>query len=647
MIVKLYRNTGFDSLNIPDSFKMLETNFTPYREYNNVNVIQDLYLAYVDLPISLGEIEQIDYCTLEDTNTNTKRAYIVQSFESTAPNTFRLILILDAFTSINGFIPESGNQILSCNANRLSVSIAEDDDKLFTLPEPFEPAERCTENIVPLYNIQLPEEALPSYSGYENEVKLIESVTAPPQTGIDAETSEQYIKSELGKPNDDESMYVLVIPRPRKLVSTVLQIRRPNGQIKNMELGVRWWLGTSKYYPEDLIKGFRAADRDNDMTNYWIIPVAYIEGSPDNGESSMEYSSLTPDSEGERYGGIGRIREVNLDSDTQLPMPKFYNKKARYSQSWSLTVVGMTSGNSLVKQPYEVLTPDYKPSNDNGEFHYKILADIRPNGTPIFTWKYNNGVDVGTTMIESVKGSTWQKISLVAEGATGSQREAIDRVKREIGRLQWSHALSAIGTGIQTTGVAMGGLTYAAGSTALVNVQKSLGEVSLSDAFVSNYNTRLRTTTGGIGSAGVLGNQMVGSAVAYARAYGSLVDERQALTRQAINASTTIRMYDSDFNRDLGLNTFGLIVSHYSDQDAYNFDTFLTQYGYNVGNKRITTDDLYSRPDFNFVRINDIQMLLGSGNLQLAELVKQQLKLGVRLWHKKPNPAALSAGGNR
>ena len=32
MIVKLYINTGFNSVDIPDSIKMLEENYTPYKK---------------------------------------------------------------------------------------------------------------------------------------------------------------------------------------------------------------------------------------------------------------------------------------------------------------------------------------------------------------------------------------------------------------------------------------------------------------------------------------------------------------------------------------------------------------------------------------------------------------------------------------
>ena len=124
-------------------------------------------------------------------------------------------------------------------------------------------------------------------------------------------------------------------------------------------------------------------------------------------------------------------------------------------------------------------------------------------------------------------------------------------------------------------------------------------------------------------------------------------EQQQLLQHASIAASAQISVGNSNFARECGMNTFIMIISQYSDTDTIAYDTFLTKYGYNVGNKIITNLDFYTRPAFNYVKVNDITIESVTGSLNLINMVKEQLKLGVRIWHKKPNYLDMTAGGNR
>lgn len=112
-------------------------------------------------------------------------------------------------------------------------------------------------------------------------------------------------------------------------------------------------------------------------------------------------------------------------------------------------------------------------------------------------------------------------------------------------------------------------------------------------------------------------------------------------------ATSNVSSGNSDTLRELTGNEFIMVVAQYSPEDLTNFDTFLTRFGYNVGNRRITNADFYSRPAYNFVQINDMTIQSVTGNEALIDLAKSQLKIGLRIWHKAPNAADMEASGNR
>ena len=59
MNVKLFANTGFNSIDIPESPEMVENFFNAIFDENDINVIQAEYLAYIIINISSDDAKAV------------------------------------------------------------------------------------------------------------------------------------------------------------------------------------------------------------------------------------------------------------------------------------------------------------------------------------------------------------------------------------------------------------------------------------------------------------------------------------------------------------------------------------------------------------------------------------------------------------
>ena len=127
----------------------------------------------------------------------------------------------------------------------------------------------------------------------------------------------------------------------------------------------------------------------------------------------------------------------------------------------------------------------------------------------------------------------------------------------------------------------------------------------------------------------------------------SIKDQNTILNARAAYSSFTASVSSVNYACDIGKNTFFAVVCNYSSDDLTMFDRFLTLYGYNVGSMWMTNETLNTRPAYNFIQINDANIISKKGNLALVNDVLDRLKSGLRIWHKKPEVTDFGSGSNR
>lgn len=368
----------------------------------------------------------------------------------------------------------------------------------------------------------------------------------------------------------------------------------------------------------------------NCILNYWEIPDEYLGAFIDPTNYNPEDNDIT--------GVIDSIYN-NLKADSIIYVPysagaqSVINNKARYGQSVTVKVYNPASGASLTKHIYDALPDNASPSASQFALEYRVAADIRPEGCPIFAFKYNDG---GTNQLgnatEYIKGANWKKSTITGSGVNGSyfDKLALNNAREE---LNTRTALGIIGSAATLgVGLASGGIT---------NMMMG-AELAGTAGLMSNVPNEFKI--GGAGLAATVGS--------YILSRQKLENQENLLNARSITAVAPIQIGNSDFIRDTGMNKFLYVFTSYNENDMYNFDTFLTRYGYNVGNMAINNRHFYSREHFNYVKVNDIQLISNAAGTDyyvgksILEKVEQQLKQGVRIWRVKPDAHYLLPDGN-
>ena len=660
MKISLYESTGFSAVDIPDSIDIIKNNFQPVLVDTDVDLIQNNYLAYIIVDMLHNIADKVDYVIVEESELN-YTCYTVENYEELAPQTIKFNLLIDPYNSIGGLGANSGNMVVSGSANRLTVSVEEDNTNFYVLPEPFEPSEKF-KNI--FNDLNRPSD--------DTKMSFVETLTIPPQTveaiikegsqtlpsGVrvqsqsnadrvykGASVADYTLETEQSTSAGTIKSFIYgkeITTTSRKLVSTKIKINRLNGTQTEIETETRYWTKNhnntdyeivvdGKTIKGDLVKDFRDNGRDSDIVNFWEMPLYYF--------SIIRNTKYSPVSEnaGEQVGhlsepgGISAIQNKIINTSLSISPINVYNNKARYSQSISIKIYNSCAGTELNKNVYEIVNIGTMPNQQAYNADIIITADIRPNGAPLFAFKYLNGASQLDNPIEVLNGANWRSISLMATGVSNVNYENA-QINKEASRNKGE----ALGTGIVSLLQMVGGVALMAGGAAVTGATGGTGAVA--GVPLGKIGATLLTS----GAAGA-----VSSGLSYLSSSVKQRDQQEMLQRRGITAGSELIVGNSNFIRECGYNYFSACITSYSDNDMVAYDTFLTRFGYNVGNKLITNHDFYSRPKFNYVRINDITIESLRASLEMLEKVKQQLKAGVRIWHTKPNPQDMLAGGNR
>ena len=653
MKVELYGNTGFDSVNIPDSPQMVRQYFTPKKVVEDCPINQTNDQANIIVEIESNLAKTIDYVIIEK-NQDDISCYTVEHRNETSPDIVVFYLLQDSHGCIGGFGLDSGNLIVSGSANRLTVPITEDETKFFTLDEPFQPSERFDVVFDRLGNPQL-----------QNTIIFAETITIPPQTiesviepenfGWETSVKKNTWTGVLGvnigesiaqykKDTDAGKVETLIINREikpvmRPLKSTEVVLTDIDGSQKTILTQTRYWVMSpgftdyeinldGKTIKGNLIKDFRDNGRDNDIINCWEMPVEFFEYT-----DSFKYEPKTENAgPGSNFGGVGKYYNKIINRNITIQSNYFpYNNKVKYSQSHEIKIFNPVINSQMNKRIYEIVNSGSQPNQQTFVSNFIITADPRPQGCPIFLFEYINGISQRMYSAEVLTGGNWRNIPLCATGLSNMNYEKA-RLEQEK-RIQEKNSIGSILGGLGQ--IALGGLMVAGSGAGAVATGGASAPVS----------------AGGMTAGGSMilsgGGTILGGITSFIGASQRQQEQQELLNRQSISASSQLLGGNNDFSRDCGNNRFYMMKTSYSQNDLFAYDCFLTKFGYNVGNRPISNADFFSRPAFNYVRLNDITIKSEKYSLNLIENVKTQLKAGVRIWHRPVNVDDMSAGGNR
>lgn len=646
----MYCNTGFNSINIPDSPELLESSASKVISGTalDLQIVQDRFLNSIRVKTTWSEIQNCDYVRVDDF------FYSVVGIQMVSVQVAELYLVPDFLLSAGG-TKNPKFSILDGITERQTVS--DDTWGKYTDTDPLTSPQQPL-NVVTQW-------ATPDKGdGYDI---LLEATT-------------DLVKSAAQKRGvtytDDETNETVTVPMTQPLGITT-QVFMPDGnQISN---GTQFYkindahtetapggktdsstIGSAYTSIQEGIKTVRSLGIESGaIINQWRVPKVYIS------DEKIGYSTV-PNST--YFGALADPEEATTEDFKELPyytnqqMTAIYcskgdvqttinsgyatvkNNRVLYGEYNKYGII-TTAGNSCEFNPEDIMSASGSPT-----VSYK--ADVRPDGRPYFRFKrINNNEEFWRNC---VAGERWENVPLIYQGGSGSALNRINfdnkrRMESEIygyGQGKQSYqGLKIAEQGVQNT------LDLAGSAGNYYSAQKGI------EAF--RYGPKNSPQMNQL--EGMQSDAISSFFHGIVKAFDNLADifdhrnDKQFLTQayniqkanelselyqaNTVYVPNVIFPYNASVIRDSVGNGFLLYKYQYRNNDIKRIDRLLTMYGYRE-QESLSTSNFNRRTKFDYVQCSTITVT--GRPTWWNNGISAQLSAGVRVWHVKPTPTAYS-----
>ena len=621
--IRCYKNTGFNSIDIPENAQVLED--AEYIDFDNVDVVQNIGLTEVNLNATFDEIKNIDYINIGGVFYTLTTAPIMLN-----SNTAKLNITEDFITSLGGiksedFIDATIN--FGCpSSNDIFHNIKP--ENRWTPSQPLGIVYRkLTEDTGDNFNFVESTLSIP----YSNEISTcsvyegdtseggIVSVAVPDVEGVKEETKYGfYFKGEL---------------KTTKSPNTCL-----------------YDTSDIDYTLNQGISGVRKLGLSDAILAQYEIPAYYVEPYAE-GDFTIE----TPNITGGNTGYIGkRINKITPtirgilagDRDSKFEFTyrggdgTGYIPKNNFVYNGSFnayTLYSMSSGESIEANPEDL----YKKDTDNPMYtpEYVITADLRSTGGPIGYPAVYKG-ELNKLMFNNIKGLPWKSAQDVFYGAEGMTLYNYNfRTNREIQSV--GHTMNLVNQGVNGLNSLIGGI----GGGAQNQLNQMMSPTGNSQVYYGNAVPYLSAVSNaGLVSTGI--NLVQGATNVLFNQY---VYNRQR-SQAAINnyydnvvVAPTLHFPRNPSIRDFVGNGFFISRLYLQDEDLKSFDNFITMNGEPLG-KSIFDDNYFNnRQYFHYISLSNVSLKKTNCSMLEREGLMSQL-LNCRLWKILPKNYNITLG---
>lgn len=620
--IRLYKDTGFDLNNIPDSQALLDSN--SYIDVDAIWVYQNQEQGKIRIKTNFNSVYSVDYCRIGtgETAISEPAFYFVTNVTMINPVTAELDLEIDAITTIG--LANITNNILGGWCTRRSVT----DDTLFNncIDEDFtptQPLEHDTQELiipsdgilVVVSTIDLQKVSEKLSQGYKNSVESTEvDVSVPTVPAINFNYTKIII--------DYEGLQLT-----RELVGKRMYYAPTNNQtaINNLTdaLTTVWSLGlfdsiAGIYYLPIGPKGSGARFTYEDITDIDVTNQFY------------SFKELTV------HGGFFQLDKIPFKWNTST----IHNNKVFATRYNNYRLVSMVSGNEANYYAGDIYDKLNKPTAPT----ISVNIDGSDNGTTYAKPEYIKGVDLSQSskpyeiMRDAVTGGDWVSINY-----NQSRPKGITKSLTALNIEEAYGTLASVGSGLSAlsgfnTGSASGNyidnIPYSGTGSKMSILQKGRANVQIND-----YNQQL-SLQNNLSNLGQIGSIIPNFVSSLFNSRFNKARRAQAKANAIVQTPQTWFPIDNTLSLFYG-NSYYVIRERLSDADTLKFDKYLTMYGYAV-NEPLTKDCFYGRQYFNYIECSDLSIgkLLGTFPLRLKQLAIEQLEGGIRIWHTQVNQDA-------
>lgn len=602
--ISLFKNTGFNSINIPGSQALIDScpQITLSSNDAQCDILQARGLTSLPLRVSYDDAKMVDYIRLS--NATEKVYYAVKVVpEKSSPDVTTFSLEYDPINSNVSNVSQL--KFLDGIFERHHTST----DGLFEYVEedPY---------LIPSKPLGIHYESafLGKASTSEDSIIIAEATVPLDEIGDTTVTPDATAYTTSGGSE-------CVVPKLPKLTAhSAATMPRYPSDVSNPQVTL---LPSTGYFDTTYtnIQEGLARVRDLGIENGSIV-AQYIV--PKEYAAAEHYSSAHT---GEILNLHGKKDiNINLSNDFKFEYGTAHNKRvyAGICNKYGLLAIG--SGNSAEFNPEDIYgTNNVKPS-------VSVISDPRPNGKPYFRYSLYKNDDVNFFM-NCVAGLNWQNVPLLYTDKSGSEIDTIrfqteQSIKDQNAVVSGAQTFLGGGAGSSPRGF-VGGVLHGIAQNGLamgiMAAEAFTGQKAYDDATYSAISpvydiARLRANSA---------NQEL----------------------QEFNISQNIVAPQLMFPRSEGLRDFlgnGCYAYRYylENSDIAKFDKILTMFGYRdtqpaPGNESFLTN----RPRFNYCKIAGASV---GGTLPQweREAISAVFSVGVRIWHTLPNTAYYTDGSN-
>lgn len=593
--VRLYQNTGFNGVNIPDTPARL--NACAYIDVDSVEILQDRGLDHIDVNATWDQVENCDYVKVGSWYYSVPSGGIQMLNEDVA----RLSLLSDPLTSAGGFSVASDGtvttnfDILDGVTQRCTVS--DDSWGKYTNSDPL---------IVPQEPLQIETEWL-NTSVDEDSDHIYTETTIDLITTMGQGTGTTYTDDETGETVTVPQTYPTLDLTSYSLDGAQIQSAYTRVYDRTDTTQVSGASGTAK---SNIASGLQYINSlgvaQGSVLSQWKVPSKFASETKSNpgttvGTTAVEYTDQIVSNISGASGSLSST--ISPDYATVDNKRLLYGEYNKYGM---ITCAGSSA--------------EFKPEDLGGETAPSISykSDPRPSGKPYYRFTTINGdTDFWRN---SIAGSPWENVPLVYQGASGSALTRLnfdnDRKLKELDKTQYEdrYALQQLQAGGQ---VAMG----AAGLVGSIASGNVAGAVSSGSEMLGSLNSVMTNAQ----------NKQQYEAQYKAQKANEL---SQLYQSTEVYAPTVTFPYNADILRDVKGNGVCIYKYHMSDNDTARCDKLLTMYGYQTA-EALTTAHFGRRQYFDYVACSTVS-ITGLPKWWCDE-ISTQLKVGVRVWHTLPD----------
>lgn len=589
---RIYKNSGFNSCNIPDSPELLEQ--CSFIDVPALQIMQERFLSSIRVKATWGNVKNGDYVKLYNTETGSKWFYSIENIVMQAKDVAVLSVIPDYINSVGGV---SGLKIVDGITERVHVS--SDAFGEYTMQDPL---------TTPSEPLQVQKVWVQIAS--ETNTIVESTVDIPWQmSGADGVTF-------VDKNTETGGESTVVVPTLKSLPDPALENfpttfgltgsdKVVNQGTKCFDLSDSTKADGAKYNGSQTIKAgigrLRSLGVENAVIAQVSMPAEYV--SVDNTSGALIGEEYT-------WSFVRRLNGVWTENEINIPYSYTGAKNNRVNYG-EFTKYGIISTSS------ESCEFDAEDIYENGSSvpHITKVGDPRLTGKPYFRFKTVNGDSSQLGFFRNcISGLPWKNVPLVYHEASGN---ALNTLRYE-----------------NSKAVSMQEYQYGTQQNAFSQVQNTVSG-----------------SAGVLGSAltGDLGGVLSGAANTVANAYALEMQQsnREATTRIArrnelaelaiantVYTPTVNFPMNAEFLRDFYGNGCLVYRFKYTQNDINRIDRLLTMYGYRHS-KPLTVSDFSNRQYFNFVKCPNVTV---TGHPRwINDGIHDQLANGVRVWHVLPD----------